>query len=286
VGQAFGGAHGNARTATWDGSASGLSEVRTNFELYNGPRQISVRAIAANNAGFVIFGSRVNQNGRLGAASWHSNDGVEFTLFDNDAALSSAPNEQLQGADVIVAPDGTYVAAGERLWWDPTNSAETINTDAMLWRSSDGQSWQRFTPTSFVLGGAGDQRIQKIRYAGAQLGAAGTETVDGRTHLTFWGPDGKKRRITALGSSTDPLSAVTSLARSNGYWFVGGRLGGQLRLARSTDGKRWVRVNLPRSLPTGGRARLVVIPNTNSTLYVGASGLNGGGLWALPLTTG
>ncbi len=286
VGQAFGGAHGNARTSTWVGNETGLSEVRTNFELYNGPRQISVRAITANNDGFVIFGSRVNQNERLGAASWHSTNGAEFTLFDNDPALSSAPNEQVQGADVITAPDGTFIAAGERLWWDPANSADTIDTDAILWRSADGRSWERFTPPSFVLGGAGEQRIQKIRYANTKLHAAGTETINGRSHVVFWGPDGTKRRIAAMGSSEDPLSAVTSLVRSNGSWYVAGRIGGTLRLTRSTDGKNWAKVKLPPTLPTGGRARLIVVPDTNSMLYIGASGLNGGGLWALPLTTG
>ncbi len=283
IGQAFGGAHGNPRTASWDGNTSALSEVRTNFELYNGPRQISVKAITAlSNAatkGYVIFGSRVNQNGRLGAASWFSPDGSEFVLADSDPQLSSAPNEQVQALDVITGPQGEAIGAGERLWWDPANSADTIDTDAMLWRSDNGKSWQRWTPPGFALGGPGEQRIQKIAVHNIEVAAAGTETRNGITKVVFWAPGGKKTVITALGSSDDPLSTVTTLARVGTRWFVGARIGGVLRLSMRADGpNKWNRVDLPKSLPSGGRARLIVFSDTGSSLLVGAAGLNGGGL--------
>jgi hypothetical protein len=286
IGQAFGGAHGNPRTASWDGNVDGLREVRTNFELYNGPRQIAVRSIASNNNSYVIVGSRVSQNGRLGAASWHSTDGAEFTLFDNDEALSSAPNEQVQGLDVTTHFDGSFVAAGERLWWDPANSAETIDTDAIMWRSIDGKAWQRWTPQGFTLGGPGEQRIQKLSFNKSSLIAAGTETKNGVLRVVVWGPNGTKRVITAFGTSTDPLSTVTSLAQVGSTWFVAARINGVLKLASSVDTRTWTKVDLPKSLPSGGRARLVVVPASGSQLFVGASGLTGGGLWARVLTAG
>jgi hypothetical protein len=304
IGQAFGGAHGNPRTASWDGNATALSEVRTNFELYNGPRQIAVKAITVLNTaatkGYVIFGSRVNQNGRLGAASWFSPDGSDFVLVDNDPQLSSAPNEQVQALDVITGPQGEAIGAGERLWWDPANSADTIDTDAMLWRSDDGKSWQRWNPPGFNLGGPGEQRIQKIAVHNNEVAAAGTETRNGLTKVVFWEPGGKKTEITALGSSDDPLSTVTTLARVGARWFVGARIGGVLRLAAFTDASgntenrkntknrknTWTKVDLPKSLPSGGRARLIVFSDTGSLLVAGAAGLNGGGLWSRKLTAG
>jgi hypothetical protein len=295
IAQAFGGAHGNPRTASWDGSASGgLSEIRTNFELYNGVRQISVKSIATNSNTYAIFGSRVSQNGRLGAASWTSPDGSEFTLFDNDEALSSAPNEQILGADIAVDPNGIFVAAGERLWWDPTNSAETIDTDAIIWRSANGQSWERWTPSGYTLGGKGEQRIQKIMFANGQLVAAGTETIGGKAWVTIWSPSGK-HRVRELGSSDDPLSSVTSIAPCGGSWCVGVRMSGRLRLlmtasASSAAGaagtpsseRQWRQVRLPSGLPSGGRAKIVVIATPSAErneLLVGTSGLESGGLW-------
>jgi hypothetical protein len=289
IAQAFGGAHGNPRTASWDGSADGLHEVRTNFELYNGVRQISVKSIAANLNTYVIMGSRVSQNGRLGAASWTSPDGADFTLFDNDAALSSAPNEQLLAADITVDPSGNFVAAGERLWWDPTNSADTINTDAILWRSADGQTWSRWTPPGYKLTGKGEQRIQKVAFDNGKLVTAGTETVNGKVWVTVWGPNGKQR-ISPFGSSDDPLSTVTTLSVTDDRWIVGARVSGRLRMAiskRASKAKQsrngWSETMLPSGLPTGGRARFVVVSETGGAvggaLLVGASGLDAGGLW-------
>ena len=77
-----------------------LHEVAAAFELYNGPRQISVRTIVAGPAGWVIFGSRNNRNNRLGATAWTSSTGDDFTIHDDVPALSSQPGEQILGLDV------------------------------------------------------------------------------------------------------------------------------------------------------------------------------------------
>jgi hypothetical protein len=278
IAQAFGGAHGNPRTASWDGSAAGLSEIRTNFELYNGIRQISVKAIAVNARTYTIIGSRVSQNGRLGAASWTSTDGSEFTLWDNDPALSSAPNEQLLASDVAVDPEGQFVAAGERLWWDPANSAETIQTDGIVWRSANGQTWERWNPPGFVLTGKGDQRIQKVIFSNGQLFAAGTETVGGKAWVTVWGPTGKER-VAVFGPTDDPLSGVTSVEVMENKLVLGVRMAGRLRLATQSAKSGWRECALPVDLPTGGRAKLLVVSGPSGELLIGAAGLERGGMW-------
>ena len=51
LGMATGGAHGNPRTVSWVLADDGrLHEVAAAFELYNGPRQISVRTVVAGPA--------------------------------------------------------------------------------------------------------------------------------------------------------------------------------------------------------------------------------------------
>lgn len=286
IGQAFGGAHGNPRTASWDGSAAGLTEVRANFELYNGPRQIAVRGITYADGRYVIIGSRVNRNGRLGAAAWTSADGAEFVLHDDEPALSSAPNEQVQGLAITRGSDNSspvFIAGGERLWWDPANSADTIGTDAVLWRSADGVSWARWSPKGFVLGGPGEQRITAVHVSGGQFVAAGTDSVNGAVRAVFWSSAGK-RAIKPFGVNDDPLSAVTSVVRVGDWWVVGARMAGVLKLAASRDGRVWRSIPLPlQDVPTGGRARIVVLPDTGRAVLIGLSGLDGGGLWERPL---
>ena len=50
----------NPRTVSWKrGTDDLLHEVRADFELYNGPRQIGVRTVARASDRWVISGSRV-----------------------------------------------------------------------------------------------------------------------------------------------------------------------------------------------------------------------------------
>jgi hypothetical protein len=284
IAQAFGGAHGNARTASWVGTHQALSEVRANFELYNGIRQIAVRSIAAGDAGFVIFGSRVNQNGALGAASWTSSDGDEFVLHDNDEALSSGFGEQVQGLDLVADGAGGFVAVGERLWWkDPGGERDVvIDTDAMVWRSGDGVKWRRDRPAGFILGGPGGQRLHQVLVFDGEVVAAGTETSTktGLAKFVVWSSAGKGV-VSPFPPTSDALSTVTGFERVGDQWFLAARVSGQLLLAASSDLRIWKNVSLPFFLPSGGRAKLIVIPGTSDNpLLLGASGLNGGGLFS------
>jgi hypothetical protein len=82
-------------------------------------------------SGFVTIGSRTNQNGQLGTASWQSADGSEFTLYDNDPQLSADKNEQRLGADITHDGD-TVLAVGE--WQHKVG--DPLDTDGVSHRSS------------------------------------------------------------------------------------------------------------------------------------------------------
>jgi hypothetical protein len=288
VGMATGGAHGNPRTVSWVLQADGkLHEVAANFELYNGVRQIGVRSITGGPSGFVIFGTRNNRNDRIGATSWTSAAGDDFTIRDNDPALSSGPGEFVQGLDVTSTDTG-YVAVGERLVID----GSSIDTDGIAWKSADGIAWQRFAPSGLLLGGPGDQRAQRIAVDGARTMIAGTKTAGTKTagtkvsFLAWTSTDSAHWKRSALGelrSSDNALSNVTGVWNQSGRMIVSARVGSTLRAVESADGSRWKVLPLPTELPVSDRARLVVA-SSREQLLVGAAVFGvaqsqGGGLW-------
>ncbi len=278
LGAATGGAHGNPRTVSWileqDG---GLHEVVASFELYNGIRQISVRSVADGPHGWVIIGSRVDQNGRIGAASWTSPTGDDFTIHDDDANLSSSKNEQVFGLDVTQIGD-EEVAVGDHTAFGATSG----ETDGIAWTSSDGANWTRWTPAGLQLGGTGVQRAQRIASRGRRTLIAGIQSDGTTTSITTWstidGTSWSRSTVDPFGTSEDVLSTATAVAVMSKGFVVAARQGGVLRLAASVDGRTWTEVPVAPGLPTGNRAGLTAQSN-GDTLLIGVTSLNGGGLW-------
>jgi hypothetical protein len=284
LGAATGGAHGNPRTVSWVLDVDGtLHEVAAAFELYNGVRQVSVRSVTAGPNGFVILGSRVNRNGNVGAASWTSPDGADFVIHDDDPELSSSDAEQKFGLDIASSGD-RVIAVGERTIF----SADGGDTDGVAWTSADGVGWTPWAPDGLELGGAFQQRSQRIAIDGARILIAGvttgTATDPKATAMLAWstadGRSWKRARIAPFGTSANVLSAATGVALTDTDFIVAGRQGDALMLAASVDGSRWRSVPLPPGLPTGNRATLSVGAH-GDTLLVGAQSLDGGGLWRM-----
>ena len=283
IGMATGGAHGNPRTVSWKlGADDILHEVRADFELYNGPRQIGVRTVARASDRWVIFGSRVNRNGLLGATSWTSATGDDFAIHDDDRALSGEPGQQRQGLDVVRS-GAELIAVGEQL----TTRPGFIDTDAIAWSSLDGTVWAPWVGAltqGLSLGGAGDQRAQRVAVRGERLMIAGTQTVRDTTSFVAWtrvANRWRKTRITALGVSDDPGSNVTAALVADDGFYVAVRSGDALRLAYSADGRRWTSIPLP-GAPRGTRGRVGLASNGTS-IIVAARSETGGAVWTLPL---
>ena len=259
LGMHTGGAHGNPRTASWvlsapDGSPPTMREVKANFELYNGPRQIGVRAVAvAPSGGWVIFGSRVNRNGLLGATSWWSADGSEFAIYDDDPVLSAAVREQQQGLDL--AADGSrLLGVGEQF----AVRSGVASTDAVAWTSTDGRTWVSHIDPRLRDDGDGEQRFQRVAVSGVRAVIGGTDTA-ARTRLVAWERRGGTwtRSILPFPSSDDALSGVTDVGLDDTVAVVGAKVDDRLMLVSRRVGGRWQRVALP-TAPTGRRAQLQV----------------------------
>ena len=283
LGSATGGAHGNPRTVSWFLGADGtLREVRAAFELYNGPRQLTVRNVIDTPAAWVIFGSRVVRNGTLGAASWTSATGNNFTLHDSDNALASGQQEQVSGYDV--AFDGTnLVAVGERINLTPGAGAET---NGIRWTSPDGVTWQRSPVPGLDFAGTGAQRPLRITIAGPRQLITGTEIRGRTTRVLAWSSTNAqswtRKVVSVLRAGTADSDTVVGAAIVGSAFIVTARLDEHLVAASSTNGQAWTRLALPSDMPSGPRAVVTIAGNQNIVL-AGAADIQGqgnvGGLW-------
>lgn len=171
VGAKSGGAHGNPRVTTWYERSDGVwTDVNAPFELYGGPRAVSVGRITSGPPGWLISGNRTS-----GAAVWISPDATEFELVEGAPQL--AQDDEHNTLAVDAAHDGTA--------WTVVGSAKLpgrLGLVPQAWASTDGRTWQRQEVPH--EDGFGDlERV--IPYAGGLL-AAGQR--DGRFGL--WQRDG------------------------------------------------------------------------------------------------
>ena len=175
------------------------------------------------------------------------------------------------------------IAVGEQL----TTRPGFIDTDAIAWSSLDGTVWAPWAGAltqGLSLGGAGDQRGQRVAVRGERLVIAGTQTVRDTTSFVAWtrvANRWRKTRIPALGVSDDPGSNVTAALIADDGFYVAVRSGDALRLAYSADGRRWTSVPL-HGAPRGTRGRVGLASNGTS-IIVAARSETGGALWTLPL---
>ncbi|MGH8775181.1 MAG: hypothetical protein ACRDWI_08420 [Jiangellaceae bacterium] len=247
VGAASGGAHGNPRTATWVLDGEVMREVAAPFELYGGPRAISVRAVTDGPAGFVIVGTRRAANDRTGAVVWVSADGHAFTLVDDDPSLSSAADELGRALAVAGGSDG-YLAAGDVLY----RGLGSLDTAGVIWTSSDGRRWARSAQgDDFGVGGS----VSVTAVAGSVAG--GVVTEEGRSEAVVW-------RLSADGGweatrvpEWDDTPAVTGLAADGGTVLAAGRRGDEPVLAVGA-GEDWRALPGPPGAPSGRHVQVAV----------------------------
>ncbi len=259
VGQTPGGTHGNLRIGTWSLDGTTLTEHPGDVELYGGPRQGSVNAIAAGPAGFVVVGTRTDRNERTGAAAWTSPDALDtFTIHDADAALESAPKEIVRA--IAVAGNGQgYLAAGDRF----VSGTGRIDSDAIFWTSADGATWSRLDLGALGAGRGSEVAQLATAWKGGWAVAGGDSAAGGTTVVVWTSADGvswQRATVGPLGSDPDATSEVTSLAVVGDRLVVGARLGSRLGVAESRDGQAWSAVSVPKGLPGGPHSTVLAVP--------------------------
>ena len=111
-------------------------------------------------------------------AIWTSPDGTSWTLASTHGISPQLPGDSVW---VITKTAAGFLAAGK-------GNAAGGGTQAVIWTSRDGLTWQRMTAAGLGLAGAGEavQSISYATYRGTDTLIAGAVTAGGATYSGAW----------------------------------------------------------------------------------------------------
>ncbi|MEU8261388.1 hypothetical protein AB0C02_12310 [Micromonospora sp. NPDC048999] len=274
LGARGGGSHGNPRPGTWVQAADGtLREVAAPFEMYAGPRAVSVSRLVAGADGWLVVGSRAD-----GAAVWTSPDGERFTLREGVPELAGDGRGRTLGLDAVAVPPG-WLVVGAVL---PPHATATL---PLAWASADGRAWRRLAlPAS-----DGRSQAQRVAVVGGAVVAAGP-VRDGfgvwRAALpdggAGWIGDAGWRRVGGFGAAGAGVQSVRALVSVGGGGLVAVTGDGRGRaLWSSTDaGGSWRPMALPVAVPNGGDSAVAVASDGDRFVLVVDDGAGFRAWWA------
>ncbi|MCX4388437.1 hypothetical protein OG777_16050 [Micromonospora peucetia] len=255
LGAKNGGAHGNPRTGTWSQSPGGeLREAPAPFELYAGPRAVSVARLAAGPAGWLVAGARVD-----GAAVWTSPDGERFTIREGAPELAGDGRGRTVAYDAVAAPTGWWVVGA-------VLPPGTTALAPLAWSSADGRAWRR------VALPAPDGRGQAQRVASVDGAVVAVGPV--RDGFGAWRLAGDEwRRVGGFGAAGQGVSSVDGLVPAGRELVAVTADGGGHGLWLSVDsGDSWRVMAMPGAVPDGGNTAVAVASQGDRLLLVSDDG--------------
>ncbi|SCL69561.1 hypothetical protein GA0070606_5119 [Micromonospora citrea] len=267
LGAKNGGVHGNPRTGTWALAPGGaLREVPAPFELYAGPRAVSVARLAAGPAGWLIAGARVD-----GAAVWTSADGERFAVREGVPELAGDGRGRTVAYDAVAVPSGWWVV-GAVLPPGATALAP------LAWSSADGRAWRR------VALPVPDGRGQAQRVAAVDGGLVAVGPV--RDGFGAWRLVGDEwRRVGGFRAAGSGVSSVDGLVSAGRALVAVSGDGDGHRLWSSVDaGDSWRAMAMPDVVPDGGNSAVGVALQGDRLLLVADDG-QASRAWWLGLST-
>jgi hypothetical protein len=266
LGARNGGVHGNPRTGTWALDAGGtLREAVAPFELYGGPRAVSVSRLAGGPSGWLAIGSRAD-----GAAVWTSPDGERFTLREGVPGLAGDGRGRTVGFDVVAVPPG-WLAVGAVL------PARTTGSLPLAWTSMDGRSWRR----TELPAPDGRSEARRVALVGGSVVAVGP-VRDGfgvwRAALTAGGVEqlgaAGWRRAGGFGAAGSGVASVPALVSAGGWLVAVAGDGDRHALWTSVDaGDSWRPIGLPSQVPDRGDAAVSVAATEDRLVLVSDAGV-------------
>jgi hypothetical protein len=271
VGARSGGAHGNPRTTTWYQRPDGtLVDAPATFELFGGPKALSVDRIEAGPLGWLITGNRSS-----GGAVWVSRDATSFRLVDDDPQLSSDSDRTTSALDSTPDSSGWTVVGREEV-------SGRIAPQPLAWTSPDGIHWLR-QPVPAGTDGFAD--LERVVGQGDRLVAAG---IRGPVFGT-WVRIGSSWRVADRFGALDPGSTgapfVSGLATVSDTVLVSVSDRARFRLWSGTQGGAWREVVTPTDPPSTGDTRMSVAADGGSTVLLLSDDGTSGRVWTADWNT-
>lgn len=192
-----------------------------------GPGDQRLFDVAASGPGLIAVGVDGGS-----AAVWRSPDGSSWEREVADESVFGGPGDQRAQAIAGGGSASGWVAVG-----DSPSGAGDSEADAAVWRSPDGESWERVIDDA--LGGPGDQRLIDVAATASGFTAVG---VDSGSAAAWTSADGRSWGRVDLGSGQ--AGPVVGDASSPALLAAGSTGGDGLDAVtwRSPDGKTWERV--------------------------------------------
>jgi hypothetical protein len=230
----------------------------------------TMELVAAGALGVFASGTAGGDN-----AMWYSTDGLHWTrLKGAEHAIDGATNPHVNS--LLVASTGVYAAG---------SVTDGSATDASVWSSTDGITWQQVKTAQETFTGDGDHTIDGLASLGTGLVAVGAVRSGQSWSPASWiSPDGhswsQASQSFPLGtgpradSSGTTINAVASATPDTGRTVSSGHLaavGGSpsaQRLWTSHDGTSWDEVALPSNAADAGDWRAGQVATDGSTTIV------------------
>ena len=245
-GQAFGGAHSNARPTLWAGGAAGLTEHEQVFTLLGGEHAIATSDEAARPGQVLLAGSWDEARGGYGAAVWISSDGARWTRYADVPGLASRTGEQTAAYGAAAPRTGSLVVG-----YTQRPDGGTVRTDALSWTSANGRDWTRST-----LPSAGPASATRAACDASGCLVAGN-TATAQQHLLCWPIDPSGHAGPADDGPGNGLVQVRQVLAQPDHAYVLSDVDRVIRLdsvARDCTG--WTPIPVPERAQDAALARL------------------------------
>ena len=166
----------DAYGAVWT-SVDGLTWTRVphDEETLGGPGDQSMRSVAAGGPGLVAVGSQ-SRGLDSDAAVWTSVDGLTWARVPHDAAVFGGSRRQAMNA--VAAGGPGLVAVGYDEQDAGYNDGGGKATQAAVWTSVDGLTWERVPNDEGIFGGENSQVMNAVVAGGPGLVAVGYDNAN------------------------------------------------------------------------------------------------------------
>jgi hypothetical protein len=164
---------GDSDAAVWV-SADGYDWTFVDEKAFDEPGDQSMFSVVVGGPGLVAVGwdSSVDEGDGV---VWVSADGYDWTRIDDEALFGGPGWQGLRG----VSAGGPGLVAGG---WDSSGG----DSDAAVWVSADGETWERVPAEEAVFGGPNDQKIESVTAGGPGVVAVGWDGSRGDLHAAVW----------------------------------------------------------------------------------------------------